>query len=182
MSHGTPENGWRGVVRPVAILSDSALARALHAGLPLRFRFTMELWRDRFVDALVARSTWSVVLVHEPLSDRYRLARSWEPDRHVWYASLDSARAAVEVWYVSRLAPPPGVSGRYYYDARLEVDALTVSDLEELEHWLRGELGPAVRGEAGLPGAVARGVRSLFITLVGLSTKRYEARTDPFRP
>ena len=156
--------------------------RALHAGLPLRFRFTIELWRDRFVDALTARSTWSVVLLHEPLSGRYRLSRSWEPERHTWHAALDSARAAVEVWYVSPLAPPPDASGTYYYDAVLAVDALTASDLEELEHWLRGELGPAVRGETGLPGAVARGIRNLFIAVVGLSTKRYEARTAGFRP
>jgi hypothetical protein len=166
----------------VNVLADSGLVRALHAGLPLRFRFTVELWRDRFVDALTDRSEWTIVLDHEPLSDRYRLQRSWDRDRPIWYASLDSARAAVEVWYVSPLAPPTAASGRYYYDARLEVDALTVDDLAELEGWLRGDLGPAVRGETGLPGAVARGVRSVFIALVGLSTKRYEARSPPFRP
>lgn len=134
------------------------------------------------MDALTARSTWSVVLAHEPLSGRYRLSRSWEPDRHAWYTALDSARSAVEVWYVSPLAPPDDASGTHYYDARLEVDALTVHDLEELEYWLRGELAPAVRGEGGLPGAIARGFRSLFIQLVGFSTKRYEGRSDPFRP
>lgn len=164
------------------MLSDSSLVRALHAGLPLRFRFTLELWRDRFVDALEGRSAWSVIVAHEPLSGRYRLNRSWEPVRTLRYASLDSARAAVEAWYVSPLAPPGGVSGSYYYDARLDVDALTVSDLEELEYWLRGELSPAVRGERGLPAALARGIRSLFIRLVGLSTKRYEARTETFKP
>ncbi len=142
----------------------------------------MRAWRDRFVDALESRSAWSVLLAHEPLSGRYRLNRSWEPDRTAWYATFDSVRAAVEVWYVTPLTPPNRPASSYYYDARLEVDALTVSDLQELEYWLRGEVGPAVGGESGLPGAVARGVRSLFIRLVGLSTKRYEARTETFTP
>lgn len=134
------------------------------------------------MDALAGRSTWSIVLAHEPLSDRYQLSRSWEPDRHSWYPSLEAARSALEAWYVAPLTPPEAASGSYYYDADLEVDALTVHDLEELEYWLRGELAPAVRGEAGIPGALARGFRNLFIQLVGFSTKRYEGRSEPFRP
>lgn len=144
----------------------------------------MELWRDQFVDALVDRSRWAVILSHEPLSGRYRLSRSWQPQRVEWYTSLDSAGAALEVWYLSPLVPPNPASGSYYYDARLEVEALTVSDLEELERWLRGELAPAIRGDrgGGLPGAIARGARQFFIRLVGLSARRYEARSATFRP
>ena len=180
VSEGSAENGWRAAVRPVGVLADSALVRAVHAGFPLRYRFTLELWRDRFVDALAGRTTWSVVLAHEPLSGRYRLHRSWEEGRAHWFAELDSARAAIEVWYLTPLPPPEPGSGAYYYDARLEIEAITVSDLEELERWLRGEIGPTASG--GVPGAVARGVRSLFIRLAGLGTRRYEARTRTFRP
>lgn len=144
----------------------------------------MELWRDQFVDALVGRSSWVVVLIHEPLSSRYRLSRSWQPERVEWYASLDSAQAALEVWYLSPLVLLNPASGSYYYDARLEVEALTVSDLEELERWLRGELAPAIRSGrgGGLPGAIARGAREVFVRLVGFSTRRYEARSPRFRP
>ncbi len=88
----------------------------------------------------------------------------------------------LESWYQTQLPGPDPGSGTYYYDAKLEVEILSLGDLEELEHWLRGEVaGEGVTG-TGLFGALGRGFKRLFIRLIGLSARKYEARTETFRP
>lgn len=179
-----PENGWRAAVQPVALLSDSALIRPLLSGLPLRFHFVVELWHDKFfADARVDRATWSLILFQEPLSGEYRMTYSWDPDAEDWFISLDAAAIALERWYRTPLqAPGPG-SGNYYYEATLEVEILSLGDLDELEHWLRGEVESSDEpGGTGVFGALGRGFKRLFIRLIGLSARKYEARSATFRP
>ncbi|HEU0051954.1 MAG TPA: hypothetical protein VFQ39_02210, partial [Longimicrobium sp.] len=74
----------------------------------------------------------------------------------------------------------PERAGRYYYLARLEVETLSLSDLEELRRWLRGEARPAVAGEKPVGRAVERGLKRFFVRLLGLPARRYEARTHVF--
>lgn len=179
MSPGGPPNGWRPAVRPVHLLSDSSLVRALRSGLPLRFHFELELWHDRWLsDALVDRTNWSLILYQEPLSGQFSLSRSWDPGAEEWFDTLDGAARALERWYQAPLRPPEPGSGTYYYEARLRVEILSLGDLAELEHWLKGE----VHGDGDVGGAVARGLKRLFIRMIGLSARNYEARTQPFRP
>jgi hypothetical protein len=68
-----------------------------------------------------------------------------------------------------------------YYNAELEVEMMSVNDLDELERWLRGELRPAARGERNPGTAVTRGVRSLVVRLLGSENRRYQARSGTFR-
>lgn len=124
------------------------------------------------------KSSWSVFLYQEPLSGDYSLTRSWEPERDEWFPTLAAAARALERWYLAPIPGPEPFSGRYYYEARLEVEILSLGDLDELEHWLRGE----VEDEGDVGGAVARGFKRLFIRLIGLSARKYEARTDLFQP
>ena len=171
-------------MQPVALLSDSALIRPLLSGLPLRFYFQLELWHDRLLaDGLVAQSTWSLILFQEPLSGEFNLTRSWDPEHDEWFATVAAAAQALERVYLSPLAGPEPNTGNYYYDARLEVEVLSLGDLDELQHWLRGEVG-AQHSDVGdnVPGAVGRGLKRLFIRLIGLSARKYEARTELFRP
>ena len=170
-------------MRSVGLLSDSALIRPLLSGLPLRFHFQLELWNDRFLaDGLVDRTNWSLILYQEPLSAEYRLTRSWAPGDEDWFISLDDAAAVMESWFTTQLPGPEPGSGSYYYDAKLKVEILSLGDLDELEHWLRGEvIGEEVTG-SGLFGALGRGFKRLFIRLIGLSARKYEARTESFRP
>lgn len=183
VSPGNAANGWRAAVRPVGLLSDSALIRPLVSGLPLRFHFQLELWHDKFfADGLVDRTTWSLILYQEPLSDEYRMTYSWDPDAEDWFIRLDAAAEAIERWYQSPLQRPEPGSGSYYYDAKLEVEILSLGDLDELERWLRGDVtGQQVSG-GGLARALGRGLKRLFIRLIGLSARKYEARTPSFRP
>jgi hypothetical protein len=184
LSPGNAENGWRATVQPVALLADSALIRPLLSGLPLRFHFELELWHDKFLaDGLVARSTWSIILFQEPLSGEFNLTRSWDPEHDEWFATVAAAAQALERVYLSPLPGPEPNTGNYYYEARLEVEVLSLGDLDELQHWLRGEVS-AEDSDVGDDAAriLGRGLKRLFIRLIGLSARKYEARTELFRP
>ena len=68
------------------------------------------------------------------------------------------------------------------YNVVLDVETLSLTELDEVEQWLRGELKPAVRGKKNPGTAVSRGVRTLMIRLLGGEKRRYEARSGAFKP
>jgi hypothetical protein len=67
-----------------------------------------------------------------------------------------------------------------YYNVELDVEMLSVSDLDEVERWLRGELRPAVRGQRNPGTAVTRGVRTVVAKLLGAEKRHYEERSARF--
>lgn len=160
------------------LLDDDALENAVRSGLPLRMRFRIELWRDGFVDGLVAQSAWSVAVAFEPLEQHY-MAGVLPSDSLAAFDTWAAARAAVEGPYTPAMRPAAG--GTYYYIGVVEVETLSLSDLDELERWLRGELEPAVRGRGSVGGAVGTGLKRLLIRIIGLPARRHEARSPPFR-
>ena len=161
-----------------AVLDDEALESAVRSGLPLRMRVQVELWRDEWFDDLVDQVGWSAIVAYEPMGRRFLtgVVRGDSLSTHLRWADT---RAAVERAY--RLGIRPDREGRYYYIATLEIETLSLSDLEELERWLRGELEPAVRGGGSVGGAIGNGVKRLFIRVLGLPARRYQARSDAFR-
>jgi hypothetical protein len=166
----------RALLRIGAVLDDEALEEATRSGLPIRVRARIELWRDGFFDNLESTATWNAVLLYEPLEKQFMVrALDGVSQRFATYAR---ARAVVE--REIPLAIGPTRAGRYYYLAHLEIETLSLSDLEELERWLQGELGPAVGGGRSLTGAVGEGAKRLLIRLLGLPTRRVEARSDRF--
>jgi hypothetical protein len=171
------EERARAVLRVGAVLGDPALEEVTRSGLPIRVRARVELWRDGFIDNLEASETWATVLLFEPLERQYIVRPTQGPaSRYTHYAD---ARAAIESEHPLRVAPRR--SGRYYYTAVLEIETLSLSDLDELERWLQGELGPAVSGRRSLSDAVGEGAKRLLIRLLGLPTRRVEAKSDRFR-
>ena len=83
--------------------------------------------------------------------------------------------------YRAVIAPPPA-GERSYYVLRVEVRMVSVTDLHELERWLRGELRPAVRGRRNPGTAIERGAGRLLVKLLGGETRRYAARSERFVP
>lgn len=155
---------------------DRALREALASGLPLRFRFRIELWRkDPVFDQLAGshEALWS--MVQNPLEGGFTLRSARGQSRA---ESLDGAERALEAAFAPPLQPRSG--GRFYYLATLDVETLSLSDLEELERWLRGEAGPAVQGQVSVGRALQRGLRRVFVRVIGLPTRRWEARTPTF--
>ncbi len=168
------DGGVRVVLGP--FLESPRILNALESGLPVRVRIVTELWRDRTVDALEGRHEWRASVLLEPLSERYRVEIGDAGSAQV--GSLPEARALLQ----GGLRPPlsPRQAGDYYYLARMEVETLSLSDLEELRRWLNGELGPAVGGEENVGSALGRGLRRLMVRILGLPVQRHQARTARF--
>ena len=76
---------------------------------------------------------------------------------------------------------PDRKGAQYYYNVILDVETLSVSDLDELQRWLNGELQPAVRGKRAPLSALRRGFGTLLSRVLGGEKRHYEARSGPFR-
>lgn len=170
--------GWRPVVRVRDLVGDPALRDALRSGLPLRVHLRVELWEKNLFDRLVGAEDAYVALAQDPLDQAYVV----ESERgELRYRSLPEAEAALRALLIVSLRPPL-LRRRFYYLGTLEVESLSLSDLEELRRWLRGEARPALQGRAPVERALARGISRLFVRLVGLPTRRYSARSATFVP
>jgi hypothetical protein len=172
---GTPAQMWQPTVRVQGVFDDPALGDALERGFPLRLLLRVELWERRLFDRLEGAVELAVALTLDPLENRYVLRTA---DREQRFTSLSEVEPAIR----PLLAVPlrPGAGGRYYYIASLRIETLSLSDLDELRNWLRGEAAPVVDGTGNPARALSRGVRRLFVRMVGLPTRRYEVRSSTF--
>lgn len=174
-----PDQGHRATVRIGPVLARSDLEEAARAGVPLRLRVRVELWEDGWIDDLVATEAISAVIVFDPLAQQF-LVRGRSADAPVRrFSTYADARAAVEVEYPLQIRAAE--AGRYYYLGTLQVETLSLSDLEELERWLQGELQPAVSGEESVGDALGTGAKRLVIRLLNLPARHLETRTPRFR-
>jgi hypothetical protein len=167
---------WRPTVRMTGVLRDDGLRDALQNGLPLRFHMRVELWlKAEPFDQLVGVQEVSRALLRAPLGEGYTVDDGRVQRR---YSSLTSAQSALQAALAPTLHPRTG--GRHYYLVRLNVETLSLDELDDLRRWLRGEARPP--SEIGRqPRGVERGVRRIFVRLLGLPSRRYEARTAIFR-
>lgn len=172
-----PGEGWRPLVRTEGVLRDPALREALASGLPLRLTLRVELWRKGLFDRLTGDEEVYLALVQDPLDGAFVL------DSGPIQRRFDSLAAVQEALTAAfRVGLRPEGSGRYYYLASLEVETLSLSDLEELRRWLRGEVRPAVEGRGSAGRALEQGLRRVLVRVIGLPTRRYEARSGTFVP
>ena len=169
------EQGYGPRVEAEGLLRDAALRQALESGLPLRFRLRVELWEDRLFDRLAVAEETAFALTQDALDRALVLTLAGGELR---LPTLGDAERAVGRQLTVQMRPTR--RGRYYYLARLEVETLSLSDLEELRRWLRGEVGPAVEGRGSAGGAVESGLRRVLIRVIGLPTRRLEGRSESF--
>jgi hypothetical protein len=71
-------------------------------------------------------------------------------------------------------------SNRQYYIGVLDVETMSLTDLDEVERWLRGQLQPAVRGNGNPGTALGRGIRRIFVRLLGAERRNLQARSRTF--
>ncbi|CAN5864176.1 hypothetical protein BH20GEM3_BH20GEM3_03920 [soil metagenome] len=114
-------------------------------------------------------------MVQNPLESDYSLGNGRVEHR---LGTLEESEAVLQAAFASGLQPRG--AGRFSYIATLDIETLSLSDLEELRRWLRGEARPAVQGRTSPGRAVERGLRRVFVRLIGLPTRRWEARTPSF--
>jgi hypothetical protein len=171
-------------VRSVQVLSDRRTRDLLHHGFPARLHYRLELWSTAgWTDDLMDRVEWDVIVRFTPLDRRYTAA--WIRGDRVTplgtFAQLSEVEAVLERPFRPPMRAPAG-RRRVYYALALDVEMLSVNDLDEVERWLRGELRPAVRGERNPGTAITRGLRSLVVGLLGRENRHYEVRSRTFVP
>lgn len=157
-------------------LDEGSIGRSLESGLPVRIRLVTELWRDRLLDSQEGRHEWRAAVRYDPLVESYRV----ETEDGEVFSAASPGEAAAMLNEALSIPLGPRTPGRYYYLARLELETLSQSDLEELRRWLQGDLAPAISGEEDVGGALGRGVRRLLLRVLGLPAERFEARTPRF--
>jgi len=176
---------------PPAIRSDNLLAeeqmrQLLRSGFPAHLHYRLEMWQaGGLLDHLRGQAEWDVLVRYNNLDKRFSAVR-YEGERaenRTTLGSFDQLRDVEEA--VGRAYQPlirlPRPGERYYYSATLRIVMLSVSDLDEVGRWLRGELGPAVKGERSPGKALGQGARTLVARLLGGEERQYDARTPIFR-
>jgi len=171
------------VVRATGILGDRELRDLLRNGFPARLHYRIELWSaGGLLNDLEGTTEWDVIVRYDPLRKRFEVARLVGRQVTVLgeFEAVAEAQAAAERPFRAPIyAPRRGE--RYYYSAILDVEMLSLSDLDEVERWLKGELRPAVRGRRNPGTALTRGLRTLFVRLIGGERRHYEVRSGTFR-
>lgn len=170
-------------VRVQGVMADSAMLVLVRNGFPMRLHYRVELWAARrLFDDLLASAEWDVVVRYDALNEQYRVFRvDGERVRQLGaFTSATEAAYQVERAIPAPLRARPG-NARQYYRVVVDAETLSDNDLDEVERWLRGELRPAVRGERNPGTALGRGVRRVFVRVLGGEQRHLEARTPSFR-
>ena len=171
------------VVRTANVIGDKELQKLLQNGFPANLHYRTELWsRGGLFDDVESSVEWDVLVRYEPLTKTYRVARyvGGQAENLGRFERYADAQAVVARPFQPRI-PARRTRDRQYYIVTLELEVLSMSDLDEIERWLRGELRPAVRGKRNPGTALGRGIGRLATRLLGGENRRYEQRTETFR-
>jgi hypothetical protein len=165
------------------ILTQGNRRELLNGGFPVAIHGRLELWRKgRFVGFdLEADFEWDVIVQYLPASKQYVLRRIVE-GRTSELGEVSSIEAAEQLLRQPFSPPlsPERHGGRYFYVFNAEVSALSLSDLEAWNRWVRGEAQPAVRGKRNPGTALQRGLGSLLSRMLGGDTQSYDSRSSVF--
>ena len=171
-------------IRARNVLTERYVVDLLRNGFPARLHFRVELWTTRgLFDSMLRSAEWDVLVRYDALREQFEAVRVVGDSATPLGRFAQIADVASELERPMR-APITPLSRRIpmYYDVTLELEMLSVSDLDEVERWLRGELKPAVRGQRNPGTAVGRGMRTLLARVLGGEMRRLEARSATFRP
>ena len=175
-------------IRTANLLGDRPMRELLVNGFPASLTFRLELWRSGgMFDDLERTTQWEVLVRYDPYSQRYSVVRfqggrdqASRRESVDGLTTLDAAESVIGEPFP--VALKPGRTGaRYYYNIVLDVETLSVSDLDELQRSFNGELQPAVRGKRAPLSALRRGIGTLLSRVLGGEKRHYEARSGTFR-
>ncbi|HEV7991261.1 MAG TPA: DUF4390 domain-containing protein [Gemmatimonadaceae bacterium] len=164
------------MVTAFGLFSDPDMRELVRSGFPLSLKFRLELWRSGgLFNDLEGRQEWELTILYDPSAQRYRVARrqGGRVDDLGSFATLATAQSVLERPLRVTLLPRREGS-RYYYNFALEMEALSVSDMDKLEQWLRG-----VRGGTAAT-ALSSGVRTLMLRMLGGERQSFEKRSPTF--
>ena len=171
-----PSASSPGIVTTVGLFADPDMRDLVRSGFPLSLRFRLELWRSGgLFNDLEGSQEWELIVQYDPSGQRYRVVRrqGGRMEDLGSFATLTTAQSVLE--RPLRITLLPQREGRrYYYNYALDIEALSVSDMDQLERWLRG-----VRGSTAAS-AVGSGVRTLMLRMLGGENRHYERRSATF--
>lgn len=168
---------------PLSSADNSKIRELLKNGFPAALRFRLELWRvGGMFNDIESATPWEMLVRYDPYSQQYLVVRRQGSGIEDFggFPTLEAAEAVMAKPFPVRLSPRRSGT-RYYYNAVLDIETLSVSDLDELNRWLKGELRPAVRGKRSPLSALQRGVGTLLSRVLGGEKRHYEARSGTFR-
>ncbi len=164
------------LVTSTNLFGDPDMRDLVRSGFPASLHYRLELWRTGgLFDDLEGQQEWEVIVQYDPSAQRYRVIRrqAGRLEDLGSYATLQTARAVLESGARASLAPErPGA--RYYYALALDIEALSVSDMDQLERWLRG-----VRGSTAAA-AVENGIRTLMLRMLGGEKRHFQTSSGAF--
>lgn len=167
---GTP------TVTTTNLFGDADMRDLVRSGFPASLRFRLELWRvGGLFNDLEGQREWELIVQYDPSAQRYRVVQRQGSrlDDLGSFATLSTAQAVLERPTRILLAPEREGS-RYYYNFTLTIEALSVSDMDQLERWLRG-----VRGGTAAS-AFGSGMRTLMLRMLGGEKRVYDRRSVTF--
>ena len=168
--------GVGATVTATNLFAEPDMRDLVRSGFPASLHFRLELWRSGgLFDDLEGRLDWNVIVQYDPSAQRYRVVRqqAGKVEDLGSFATLATAQSTLERPARTTLMPDrEGV--KYYYTLALDIEALSVSDMDQLERWLRG-----VKGNTAAS-AVGTGLRTLMLRMLGGEKKHFTARSVVF--
>lgn len=167
---GTP------TVTTTNLFGDPDMRDLVRSGFPASLRFRLELWRvGGLFNDLEGQRDWELIVQYDPSAQRYRVVQrqGGRLDDLGSFATLSTAQAVLER-PIRILLAPEREGSRYYYNLTLTLEALSVSDMDQLERWLRG-----VRGGTAAS-ALGSGMRTLMLRMLGGEKRVFDKRSATF--
>lgn len=162
------------------LLEDAKTRELLRNGFPARIHYRLELWqKGGFGDDRAGLAEWDVLVAFDPTSQQFTVYRhntaSHVNENFGSFPSLTTAEAQFGRPYRASLHPDR--SGRFYYNLVVDVQTLTVSDLDALEQWLRGSSAPR---RSNVFRGIWSGLGTLVSRILGGDKRKYEQRSEIF--
>lgn len=176
----TAQRGGASVVT-LDLLADAKTRELLQSGFAAQITCKLELWRKSgWFDDLESDTQWRVLASFDPVSKQYRIVRQHGNQLEDFgsFPTVEQAEAPIERPYFVPLRPQR--RARYYYTLTVEVQALSFSDLDELQRWLRGEFQPTVRGHNSIGNMLKTGIGTLISRVLGGEKRHYEQSSAVF--
>ena len=171
-----PTSDGGATVTSTNLFAEPDMRELVRSSFPASLRFRLELWREgRVFDDLEGAFQWDLIIQYDPTAERYHLIRrlNGKLEDLGSFATLATAQTALEKPLKTPLAPERR-SARYYYVLSLDIEALSVSDMDQLERWLRG-----VRGGTAAS-ALGSGMRTLMLRMLGGEKRVFDKRSMTF--
>jgi len=174
----TKEGPW---ITSANLLADSKTKELLRNGFPARIHYRLELWEKGGFggDDRSGLTEWDVLVAYDPTSQLFNVNRYTTVNRvsenFGGFATLSAAEAQFGRPYRAAIHPERG--GHFYYNLSVDVQTLTVSDLDALEQWLRGSSAPQ---HSNIFRGIWSGLGTLMSRILGGDKRKYEQRSEVF--